>query len=50
MQLLDQSLLEAVQAREIDPDDTYRHAIDKKQFQRFVTDPTLLPSVSLVGQ
>lgn len=50
MQLLDQTLLEALQAKEIDPDDAYRHAIDKKQFQRFVTDPTLLPTVSLVGQ
>ncbi len=50
MQLLDQALLEAVQAKEVDPDDAYRHATDKKQFQRFVTDPTLLPSVSLVGQ
>lgn len=50
MQLLDQALLEAVQAKEVDPDDAYRHATDKKLFQRFVTDPTLLPSVSLVGQ
>ncbi|GAB4361237.1 MAG: type IV pilus twitching motility protein PilT [Gammaproteobacteria bacterium] len=50
MQLLDQALLEAVQAKEIDPDDAYRHATDKKLFQRFVTDPTLLPGVSLVGQ
>ncbi len=50
MQLLDQALLEAVQAKSIDPDDAYRIAQDKKPFQRFVTDPTLLPSVSLVGQ
>ncbi|KAA3626312.1 MAG: PilT/PilU family type 4a pilus ATPase [Proteobacteria bacterium] len=50
MQLLDQALLEAVQSKQIDPDDAYRHAVDKKQFQRFVTDPTLLPTVNLVGQ
>jgi twitching motility protein PilT len=47
MQMLDQALLEAVQAKQIDPDDAYLHANDKKQFQRFVTDPTLLPSVNI---
>ena len=47
MQLMDQALLEAVQRREIDPDDAYLHAADKKQFQRFVTDPELLPPVNL---
>lgn len=50
MQLLDQALMEALQAKAVDPDDAYRHAQDKKQFQRFVTDPALLPTVSLVGQ
>jgi twitching motility protein PilT len=49
MQLMDQALLEALQQKQIDPDDAYRHAQDKKQFQPFVTDPTLLPKVSLVG-
>jgi len=49
MQLMDQALLEAIQGKQIDPDDAYRHAHDKKQFQRFVTDPTLLPKISLVG-
>jgi twitching motility protein PilT len=49
MQLLDQALLEAIHQKQIDPDDAYRHAQDKKQFQRFVTDPTLLPKISLVG-
>jgi twitching motility protein PilT len=49
MQLMDQALLEALQRKEIDPDDAYSHATDKKQFQRFVTDPSLLPKVSLVG-
>ncbi|HKK13839.1 MAG TPA: type IV pilus twitching motility protein PilT [Gammaproteobacteria bacterium] len=47
MQLMDQALLEAVQRKEIDPDDAYLHATDKKQFQRFVTDPELLPPVNL---
>jgi twitching motility protein PilT len=49
MQLLDQALLEALQKKEIDPNDAYRHAQDKQQFQRFVTDPDLLPKVNLVG-
>ncbi len=43
MQLKDQALLNAVQAKEIDPDDAYLHANDKKMFQRFVTDPSLIP-------
>lgn len=47
MQLLDQALLEAVQNKEIDPDDAYIHATDKKLFQRFVTNPDLLPQVNL---
>jgi twitching motility protein PilT len=47
MQLLDQTLLEAVQANQIDPDDAYLYANDKKRFQRFVTDPALLPNVHL---
>lgn len=47
MQLMDQALLEALRKREIDPDDAYLHATDKKQFQRFVTNPELLPPVDL---
>lgn len=49
MQLMDQALLEAVKNKEIDPDDAYLHATDKKQFQRFVTDPDLLPQINLAG-
>jgi twitching motility protein PilT len=49
MQLMDQALLEALQKKEIDPDDAYRCAADKRPFQRFVTDPGLLPKVNLVG-
>ncbi|MGD8811819.1 MAG: PilT/PilU family type 4a pilus ATPase, partial [Thioalkalispiraceae bacterium] len=47
MQLMDQALLEAIQNKEIDPDDAYVHATDKKQFQRFVTDAELLPQINL---
>ena len=48
MQLMDQALLEALNKKEIDPDDAYIHATDKKQFQRYVTDPDLLPQMDLV--
>jgi len=47
MQLMDQALLEGLRKREIDPDDAYLHATDKKQFQRFVTNAELLPPVDL---
>jgi len=49
MQLMDQALLDAVQTKQVDPDDAYLHAVDKKSFQRFVTDPNLLPKVDLAG-
>lgn len=47
MQIMDQALLEAIKNKEIDPDDAYVNAVDKKLFQRFVTSPELLPQVSL---
>ena len=47
MQLMDQALLEAIQRREIDPDDAYRFTTDKKQFVRFVTDTGVLPKLDL---
>jgi len=47
MQLLDHALLEAVKNKEVDPDDAYLHASDKKLFQRFVANPDLLPQVNL---
>ena len=49
MQLMDQTLMQAILNKELDPDDAYLNADDKKQFQRFVTDPDLLPQVSLAG-
>ena len=49
MQLLDQALLDAVKAKQIDPDDAYLLANDKKLFHRFVTDASVLPKVDLAG-
>jgi twitching motility protein PilT len=47
MQLMDQALLEAIQRREIDPDDAFRFTTDKRQFARFVTDTGMLPKLDL---
>jgi twitching motility protein PilT len=49
MSSLDQSLLSAVQAREIDPDDAYNYATDKKPFQKYVTDTSMLPKLDITG-
>ena len=49
MQLMDQALLNAIQAKQVDPDDAYRFANDRKRFERFVTDTTVLPSGVGVG-
>ncbi len=43
MQIMDLALLEAVEANEVDPDDAFRFASEKKRFQRFVTDSSILP-------
>jgi twitching motility protein PilT len=43
MQMFDQALLQALNAREIDPDDAYIYASDKRLFQKFVTDTSVLP-------
>jgi twitching motility protein PilT len=48
MQMMDQALLDAVNAKLIDPDDAYRFAHDRKKFERFVTDTTVLPSAEVV--
>ena len=46
MQLMDQALLESIQANEVDPDDAYRNALDKKKFQRYVTDSDIVPTLA----
>jgi len=42
MQIMDQALLDAIHAKQIDPDDAIRFAADKKKFQRFVTDTEMV--------
>jgi twitching motility protein PilT len=43
MQLMDQALLAAINAKEVDPEHAYTYASDKRQFQRFVTDMSGAP-------
>jgi twitching motility protein PilT len=45
MRLMDSALLDAINAKEIDPDDAIRFANDKKNFHRFVTDNDLVPTL-----
>jgi twitching motility protein PilT len=47
MQMMDQALLAAIQAKEIDPDDAIHYAHDRKLFARFVTDSGLVPKLDL---
>jgi twitching motility protein PilT len=49
MQLLDQALLAAISARTIDPDDAYAYASDKRAFQKYVTDTSMLPKIDMTG-
>jgi twitching motility protein PilT len=43
MELMDQALLRAVKMKEVDPDDAYNFASDKRLFSKFVVDRSLLP-------
>lgn len=45
MQLMDQALLAAIEGGEVDPDDAFRYAQDKRKFKRFVTDTGILPTL-----
>jgi twitching motility protein PilT len=49
MQLLDQALMAAINARTIDPDDAYAYASEKRAFQKFVTDTSMLPKIDITG-
>jgi twitching motility protein PilT len=42
MQLMDQALLAAVQAGEVDPEDAFQYALDKRPFTRYVNDGTAI--------
>ncbi len=50
MQVMDSALLEAINNKEIDPDDAIRFATEKKKFQRFVTDTEMFPALDIGDQ
>jgi twitching motility protein PilT len=49
MQLLDQALLDALRAKEVDPNDAFLYAQDKKQFQPYLTNVDLMQQASLAS-
>jgi twitching motility protein PilT len=49
MQIMDQALLDAINAKLIDPDDAIRYATDKKKFQRFITDTEMVQTLDISG-
>jgi twitching motility protein PilT len=49
MQLMDQALLAAISARTVDPDDAYNYAGEKRAFQKYVTDTSMLPKLDGPG-
>ena len=49
MQLMDQALLAAIAARTVDPDDAYVYASEKRAFQKYVTDTSMLPKIDIAG-
>ena len=50
MQLMDQALLDAINAKDVDPDDAIRYAQEKRKFQRFVTDTDMFPTIDVGDQ
>jgi len=48
-QLLDQALLNALAAREVDVDDAVAYASEKRLFQKYITDTSLLPKLESAG-
>jgi twitching motility protein PilT len=49
MQNFDQALVAAVLAKEIDPDDAYHYAVEKRALERYVTNTELLPRLLTPG-
>jgi twitching motility protein PilT len=42
MQLMDQALLQLVKAGEVDPDEAFLKAVDRREFVKYVTESSLL--------
>jgi twitching motility protein PilT len=43
---MDQALLTAINAKEVDPEQAYMYAADKRPFQRYVADLQFAPAAS----
>ena len=43
------SLLDSLSRKEIDPDDAVTYASDRRPFQRYVTDTTLMPKLDVTS-
>lgn len=50
MQLMDQALMDMLKDKEIDPDQAYLYADDKRPFERYVTDRSVLPGIDLTKE
>ncbi len=48
-QLMDQALLAALQAREVDAEDAVSYASDKRAFQKYMSDTTMLPKIDVAN-
>ena len=49
MQTMDMALMAGIESSQLDPDDAFRYANDKRKFQRFVTNTDLLPKLDLAS-
>ncbi len=49
MQMMDQALLAAIQAKEVDPEHAVSYAADKRQFDKFVSDMSGAPKLDQVN-
>jgi twitching motility protein PilT len=47
MQMMDMALLAAITAKEVDPDHAYTFAAEKRLFQKYVTDTSMLPKLDV---
>jgi twitching motility protein PilT len=46
---MDQALLQSLALKEIDPDDAVTYASDRRAFQRYVTDTSLMPKLDVTA-
>src|SRR5690349_8373271 len=49
MQLLDQALLQLLATKELDPDDAVTYAADRRPFQRYITDTSMMPKLDVTS-